>query len=206
MYALLSACIHISINIYRSVRINALDIVMYVYACLIHYVYIIASFNACKNANIDICINSCINGYNNACVMHVCILKWFLDVWTRYPNKSAFYRHIWRRLMRELHWLPVRFRIKYKIAVLTHRVRHSREPGYLHSMLRDYAPARVLRSGDQHLLKRPRTSTAKASRAFRCSAPVVWNSLSVNTRCATSPGSFKKLLKTELFASAFIDG
>ena len=91
---IMSACIHISINTYRSVRINALDIVMY--ACIIHYVYIIASFNACKNANIDICINSCINGYNNACVMYVCILKWFLDVWTRYLNKSAFYRHIWR--------------------------------------------------------------------------------------------------------------
>src|SRR6218665_395506 len=29
--------------------------------------------------------------------------------------------------------------------------------------------------------------------AFRHSAPVIWNSLSTNTRCATSPGSFKQL-------------
>ena len=42
----------------------------------------------------------------------------------------------------------------------------------------------------------------KASRAFRHSAPVVWNSLSANTRCANSPVSFKQLLKTELFAAA----
>jgi len=47
------------------------------------------------------------------------------------------------------------------------------------------------------------SSTAKASRAFRHSAPVVWNNLSANTRWATSPVSFKQLLKTELFASAF---
>src|SRR6218665_1043115 len=50
---------------------------------------------------------------------------------------------------------------------------------------------------------KPESSTAKASRAFRHSAPVVWNNLSANTRCATSPVSFKQLLKTELFAAAF---
>src|SRR6218665_656139 len=66
------------------------------------------------------------------------------------------------------------------------------------SLLHDYIPTRVLRSSDQHLLENPKSSTAKASRAFRHSAPVVWNSLSANTRCATSPGSFKQLLKTEL--------
>ena len=107
-------------------------------------------------------------------------------------------------LLRDLHWLPIRFRIRYKVALMTYKARHSKEPGYLHSILHDYIPTRALRSSDQHLLEKPKLSSAKASRAFRNSAPVVWNRLSVNNRCATSSGSFKKLLKTELFVSAFI--
>src|SRR6218665_1648792 len=108
----------------------------------------------------------------------------------------------------DAHWLPIRFRIKYKVALMTYKAchskeRHSKEPSYLYSLLHDYIPTRVLRSSDQHFLENPKSSTAKASRAFRHSAPVVWNNLSANTRCATSPVSFKQLLKTELFAAAF---
>src|SRR6218665_3394587 len=74
---------------------------------------------------------------------------------------------------------------------------------HIYSLLHDYIPTRVLRSSDQHLLENPKSSTAKASRAFRHSAPVVWNSLSANTRCPELAVSFKQLLKTELFAAAF---
>ena len=80
---------------------------------------------------------------------------------------------------------------------MTYKVRHSKESSYLYSLLHDYIPTRLLRSSD--LLENPKSSTAKASRAFRHSAAVVWNNLLANTRCATSPISFKQLLKTELF-------
>src|SRR6218665_3358603 len=76
------------------------------------------------------------------------------------------------QLLQELHWLPIRFRITYKVALLTYKVRHSKEPSYLYSLLHDYIPTRALRSSDQHLLENPKSSTAKASRAFRHSAPV----------------------------------
>ena len=81
-------------------------------------------------------------------------------------------------LLRDLHWLPIRFRIRYKVALMTYKARYSKEPGYLHSILHDYIPTRALRSSDPHLLEKPKLSTAKASRAFRNLAPVVWNSLS----------------------------
>ena len=45
------------------------------------------------------------------------------------------------------------------------------------------------------------TLTSVASRAFTVAAPTVWNSLSVNTWSADSFASFKRRLKTELFAS-----
>ena len=74
-------------------------------------------------------------------------------------------------------------------------------PAYLHDDLRDYQPIRMLRSSNAHLLQRPLVLTSVASRAFPIAAPTVWNSLSVNTRSADSFGSFKRRLKTELFAS-----
>src|SRR6218665_1466770 len=105
-------------------------------------------------------------------------------------------------LLRDLHWLPIRFRITYKVVLMTYKVRHSKEPSYLYSLLHDYIPTRVLRSSDQHLLENPKSSIAKASRAFRHSAPVVWNNLSANTRCATSPVSFKQLRRLICFFCA----
>src|SRR6218665_2167664 len=53
---------------------------------------------------------------------------------------------------------------------MTFKARHSKEPTYLYPLLHDYIPTRVLRSSDQHLLEKPKSSTAKASRDFRHSA------------------------------------
>jgi len=92
-------------------------------------------------------------------------------------------------LLQDLHLLPIRFQIKCKIALMTYKARNSKEPSYPYFLLHDYIPTHVLRSSDQHLLENPKSSTAKASQAFRHSAPVVWNSLSANIHCTISPGS-----------------
>ena len=54
-----------------------------------------------------------------------------------------------------------------------------------------------------HLLQRPLVHTSVASHAFTVAAPTVWNSLSVNTRSADSFASFKRRLKSELYASNY---
>jgi len=54
-----------------------------------------------------------------------------------------------------------------KVALMTYKARHSKEPSYLYSILHDYIPTRVLRSSDQHLLEKQKSFTTKASRAFR---------------------------------------
>ena len=64
-------------------------------------------------------------------------------------------------LLRDLHWLHIRFWIKYKVALMTYKVCHSKEPSYLFSLLHDYIPTHVLRSSDQHLLEKPKSYTAK---------------------------------------------
>ena len=46
----------------------------------------------------------------------------------------------------ELHWLPVRHRINFKIASITHTVLQTQQPSYLAALIPRYAPVRSLRS------------------------------------------------------------
>ena len=76
-------------------------------------------------------------------------------------------------------------------------------PAYLSDDIHDFQPTTMLRSSTAHLLQRPLVLTSVASCAFTVAAPTVWNSLSINTRCADSFASFKRRFKTELFASTY---
>ena len=106
--------------------------------------------------------------------------------------------------LRELHWLPVEARIKFKLAVITYRALSTSRPSYLASMLSFYTPSRSLRSMDSRQLVVPRTKTKFAGNAFAHSAPVLWNTLPDNLRCSThSLATFKKSLKTHLYEHAF---
>ena len=77
-------------------------------------------------------------------------------------------------ILNDLHWLPVRYRIDFKIATLVYKVRSSSQPVYLSSLISDYALIRSLRSTGTHILHTPRVKTAVGSRAFLSSAPKVW--------------------------------
>nr|KAG5701019.1 hypothetical protein BaRGS_022730 [Batillaria attramentaria] len=59
-------------------------------------------------------------------------------------------------LLRELHWLPVVYRIKYKIATLSFRHFEQSLPQYLSDKLTTYEPSRTLRSSSEKLLKVPK--------------------------------------------------
>ena len=106
-------------------------------------------------------------------------------------------------VLRGLHWLPVRHRITYKVAVLVHRCLHGLAPPYL---ARDCVPVSS-RSGRQHLrsaasheLNIPRTRTVLGTRAFAVCAPTVWNSLPIDLRHPSLPAdTFRRNLKTWLF-------
>jgi len=103
-------------------------------------------------------------------------------------------------LLRQLHWLPVQYRIKYKLAVLTYKVRVT---SYLsrHIKLRD--SVWTLRSAMTTRLSEPFASIAFAKRAFRCSAPATWNSLPRTATDSNSIGTFKPRLKTFLYSLAY---
>jgi hypothetical protein len=61
-------------------------------------------------------------------------------------------------LRRELHWLPVKERVVFKVLLLTYKGVNNLAPAYLAEFLKKYTPGRVnLRSGNQHLITVPRT-------------------------------------------------
>ena len=102
-----------------------------------------------------------------------------------------------------LHWLPVKHRINFKIACLTHSVIARQQPSYLHNRLSHYTPARNLRSSNSHLLSVPRTSTSIACRGFHHCALEIWNSLPAYLRTVQSKSSFWSQLKTHFYCLAF---
>ncbi len=114
------------------------------------------------------------------------------------------YEHI-TPVLASLHWLPVRFRIEFKLLLIVFKILHGLAPAYLSELLHVHTPVRALRSSNQVLLDVPRARLKnKGDRAFSVVAPKLWNSLPVHIRTAQSVGIFKSFLKTHLFFLAFI--
>ena len=59
-------------------------------------------------------------------------------------------------LLHSLHWLPVRFRILFKINLLTYKTLSEKQPVCLHSMLAASIPSRSPRSKNDNSLSVPR--------------------------------------------------
>jgi hypothetical protein len=105
------------------------------------------------------------------------------------------------RRKHELHWLPIKDRIAFKILMLTYKSLHGSAPTYLSDLITSHKPTRVLRSASKSLLKPPHDiSTAfYGQRAFSSSAPKLWNALPLSIKNATTLAIFKAHLKTHLF-------
>lgn len=107
-------------------------------------------------------------------------------------------------ILSTLHWLPVVFRIHFKILLFVYKSLNGLAPLYLSDMLTLHTPSRTLRSTGQLSLDCPRSRRkTRGDRAFSIAGPTLWNSLPPYIRAATSVECFKSLLKTHLFASAF---
>ena len=103
-------------------------------------------------------------------------------------------------LLRNLHWLPISQRIKFKIAVLTFKTLHIGQPSYLADNLSLYNPSRNLRSSTANLLIIPDIRSEVGRNSFAYSAPTIWNSLPQPLRDCTCLTTFRKQLKSHLFA------
>ena len=105
----------------------------------------------------------------------------------------------------QLHWLPIRQCISFKICVLTYKLLHHQGSQYLQDMLKHKTHRRDLRSASNNSLPLiPRTKCKTfAARAFSVSAPTLWNNLPRSLRESPTLLSFKHDLKTHLYQEAF---
>ena len=106
-------------------------------------------------------------------------------------------------ILKELHWLPIDTRIKFKIATLTFKALNTGNPPYLASLLHRHTPRRTLRSTSANLLSVRRCNLSFGTRGFRTAAPTIWNSLPANVRSCVTLSTFCRHLKSHLFQSSF---
>ena len=107
-------------------------------------------------------------------------------------------------LLKQLHWLPVPYRIKYKLSLTIHKAIYHNSPDYLASLLHLHTPITPLHtcSSNTFIITTPHLHKLHSSniRSFVFSAPYHWNSLLNHLQ--TTP-SFKRHLKTYYFSLAF---
>jgi hypothetical protein len=107
--------------------------------------------------------------------------------------------------LQQLHWLPVKQRILFKLFLYVYKCLNGSGPNYLTSSIPLYEQSRSgLRSAsDTTRLTVPKYHykglKSAFDRSFSLSVPTLWNSLPSELRSATSVFSFKKGLKTYLF-------
>ncbi len=112
-------------------------------------------------------------------------------------------------VLRSLHWLPVTFRIDFKVLLLVYKSLNGLGPKYIADMLTEYKPNRPLRSLGLSQLEIPRVHTKQGESTFSYYAARSWNQLPEEIKCAKTLATFKSSLKTYLFifmhlADAFI--
>ena len=121
---------------------------------------------------------------------------------TRSPRRE----HI-TPVLKQLHWLKVRERIRYKILILTHKAFYGNAPPYLCSLVvKKESVVSTRSSQDRYLLCRlpisQDCSNTFLERSFLYAAPHEWNNLEKGVRVSEF-NVFKKAIKTVLFMQCY---
>ena len=106
-------------------------------------------------------------------------------------------------VLRELHWLPIEYRYKFKIATFAYRQFEGSLPSYLGLNSRECS--RKVRSNSEKRLHPPGKPNLKTvgGRSFKQIAPKIWNSLPNDLKSVDSLPLFKRKLKTYFFREHF---
>ena len=100
-------------------------------------------------------------------------------------------------------WLPIKWRVDYKVATLTYKLLKSGEPTYLWSSITSKIFQRALKSSADDRQLEPFSSHTKiGSHACRCAASTISNCLPYDIRAAPSFSNFRSRLKTYYFKLA----
>ena len=136
------------------------------------------------------CCNSFLDGLSVAVIE---IIKHVINAYARITLFRSKRDHVTPMLL-ELHWLPIKSRITFKIPLLTFKCLHGRTHPYLLALLSPYFLTHSLRSSGQLLLKQPISSTKIGERSFSYATPRAWNQLLLTVRQCSSVLQFKVAL------------
>ena len=124
---------------------------------------------------------------------------------TRLIFREQKFCHI-TSLIYELHWLPLKYRIEFKILLITFKILNFLAPTYLLSLISLKLPSKYnLKNSSDNLLPNYQRFKSKATlgdRSFTCAAPKLWNALPFDVRRASTVSIFKGKVKTHLFRHA----
>ena len=123
---------------------------------------------------------------------------------------SSKFSHITPQL-KKLHWLPVRYRVQFKIGLITYKILNQGQPVYQGELIHPYTSPRNTRRSTPKLKilqtptfnRRVHKSIKHFSNSFSHYVPVLWNSFPFHVRNSPSVASFRKHLKTHLFSYSF---
>ena len=102
----------------------------------------------------------------------------------------------------EIHWLPIRQRIEYKLCLTAFEALHGISPGYIAAIcvpVSSLMSRSRLRSADLDKLSFIRTNTEFGKGAFAHAGPTAWNNIPTAVRLSSTVSAFRSALKTYLF-------
>ena len=162
--------------------------------------------NALVSSRLDYC-NSLFLSLNNFELRRLQLVQNSL---CRAVTHSSKFYHITPEL-KKLHWLPVRYRVQFKIGLIIYKILNQGQPVYLRELIHPYTSSRNTRRITPKLKflqtptsdRRVHKSIKHFFNSFSHYAPVLWNSFPFHVRNSPSVASFRKHLKTHLFNSRF---
>ena len=119
---------------------------------------------------------------------HISKLQRVQNAAARLVTSTRKYDHI-TPVLYNLHWLPVFYRIYFKILILTFKAIHNMSPSYTSNLVSiKSCSAYSLRSNSSLILDRAkgRILSTLGARSFYAADPTLWNSLPANIRNITS--------------------
>ena len=107
------------------------------------------------------------------------------------------------QVLKQLHWLPIRQRIQYKVLVLTFKSINGSAPSYLKEIVVKRPMKRTRADGNNDLVIPAVKCKSFGGRSFAYGGPKLWNALPKELKTCTNINTFKKSLKTLLFKQAY---
>jgi len=133
--------------------------------------------------------------------------KSWSTVWARFKDRQCNVTYMKRAkhihpILHNLHWLPINYRIEYKVATLAFKIRSTGSPAYLLPAVSNYIPNTTPAVIISTLLAKPVVRTETARRSFNQASPSVLNSLPVEFRVSEAARQFRTAIRTHYYRPA----